>query len=66
VLNCLFRTSAGVSGISSPWSFVPYARYLMTLPSLDYLPEHVDHQEQQHEAEVKSHTTDPDGPNVAP
>ena len=52
--------------LSSPWSFVPYGRYLMNLPLLRDLPEHVDHQEQQDEAEVQSHITETDRGNVAP
>src|SRR5690349_22497073 len=62
VLNCLFRTSAGVSGISSPrrtWTV-----FLTTVPESkarhDHFQQDQNHDEQNHEAEVHGHHTDPE------
>src|SRR6516162_1659222 len=66
VLNCLFRTSAGVSGILSPrraWlcSSAPYLK--STVHGLQtrysYLKQNQYHNEQHHEAEVHGYCTEP-------
>src|SRR6266851_1926787 len=67
VLNCLFRTSAGVSGISSPrrtWTV-----FLTTVPESKARHSHLQqdqyHDEQNHEAEIQGYHTEPEGRDEA-
>src|ERR1700733_14527428 len=62
VLNCLFRTSAGVSGISSPrrtWTV-----FLTTVPESkvrhDHFKQDQNHDKQNHETEVHCHHAQPE------
>src|SRR5262249_16440011 len=60
VLNCLFRTSAGVSGISSPrraWVCPLWDR--TGSEQLYGVDQEKNNEEQQHEAEVEGNTADP-------
>src|SRR5215831_10920433 len=61
VLNCLFRTSAGVSGISSPrraWCVPLWDR--TGSEQLYGVDQEKNNEEQQHEAEVEGNTADPE------
>src|SRR5215467_8123487 len=61
VLNCLFRTSAGVSGISSPrraWVCPLWDR--TGSEQLYGVDQEKNNEEQQHEAEVQGHATEPE------
>src|SRR5215475_2522828 len=61
VLNCLFRTSAGVSGISSPrraWVCPLWDR--TGSEQLYGVDQEKNNEEQQHEAEVEGNTADPE------
>src|SRR5215475_12429349 len=60
VLNCLFRTSAGVSGISSPRRSWVCSQWDRTGSEQLYgLDQEKNNKEQQHEAEVEGHTAEP-------
>src|SRR5215813_699588 len=60
VLNCLFRTSAGVSGISSPRRSWVCSQWDRTGSEQLYgLDQEKNNKEQQHEAEVEGHAAEP-------
>src|SRR5499426_3999638 len=60
VLNCLFRTSAGVSGISSPRRSWVCSQWDRTGSEQLYgLDQEKNNKEQQHKAEVEGHTPEP-------
>src|SRR5205823_756797 len=61
VLNCLFRTSAGVSGISSPRRTWVCSLWDRTGSEQLYgVDQEKNNEEQQHEAEVQGNTTEPE------